>query len=231
MTAPQPSPYNSGPAMGGHDPWGAPPRTAGGSPGRAEPGGHRAPDRELRAGAVLVLPVAALTGLLLGLLWPWLAPRVPLVSDGEAVYLENSESQEAIAADGTFLLLGLAVGAIAGVLVFLLRRRGGVPVVLGLALGALLGALAAWRLGVWLDFPQDVAEQARSVGEGVVFDAPLELSAKVALLGLPFGAVAGYLACTALWGPRDPEAPPAPVLPWSQDGNGRAGGFSGRSGR
>jgi hypothetical protein len=165
--------------------------------------------REIREALLVAGPVAVLSAPVLGLLWLWLAPRVPLVARGDAVLLANSEGQQAIGADGVFLLLGLAAGAIAGAVVFALRRRGGVAVVLGLFAGSLLGAVLAWRLGVWLGPTQDVAGHAREAGEGIVFDAPLELAAKGALLGLPFAALAVHLLCVALWGPRDPAPRPA----------------------
>lgn len=145
------------------------------------------------------------SGVALGLLWLWLAPRVPLISDSTAVFLSDSEGEEAIGADGTFVLLALAFGAVSAALVFWFQRRGGIALVVGLALGGLLGSLLAWRLGVWLGPTQDVVAHARAVGKGVVFDAPLQLRAKGALLAWPLGAMAVHLGLTAMFGPRDPE--------------------------
>ncbi|WP_233518081.1 ABC transporter permease [Streptomyces corynorhini] len=159
---------------------------------------------ELRQG-VVVLVAVALAGLALGALWMWLAPRVPLVSDDTAVFLKDTEGEEAIAADGTFLLLGLAFGVLCAVLVFLFRRRGGIAVVAGLALGGVLGGVLAWKFGVWLGPTSDVVAHARAVGKGVTFDAPLELNAKGVLLAWPVAAMVVHLALTALFGPRDPE--------------------------
>ncbi|MFR9675112.1 ABC transporter permease [Streptomyces sp. TR06-5] len=163
--------------------------------------------RELREGAPAA-GIAVLLGVVLGLAWLWLAPRVPLVSDGSAVYLDRPEGEEAIGSDGTFVLLGLAVGALVGLVVFLLHRKGGVGLVVGLTVGCLLGALAAWRIGVWLGPTSDLAAHARAAGKGAVFDGPLELKAKGALLAYPFGALVTHLLCTSL-GTRDaPEPPP-----------------------
>ncbi|MFG2516624.1 AAA family ATPase [Streptomyces sp. NPDC048584] len=167
---------------------------------------------ELREAAVTAVAVAAL-GALLGVLWWWLAPRVPLVGevlDGNwVVYLKDSEGEQGIGVDGTFSLLALAFGAVSAVVVFLVRRRGGVPLVVALAVGGLLGSVLAWRLGVWLGPGSDVVAQARSAGKGVTFDAPLKLGAKGALLAWPFGALVVHLGLTALFGPRDPEPFPA----------------------
>lgn len=163
---------------------------------------------EVREAAVITAAVA-LGGVLLGLLWVWLAPHVPLVGDqvdkGWVVYLKDTEGEQAIGVDGTFALLALAFGAVSAAVVFLLRRRGGVPLVVGLGLGGLLGSLLAWRLGVWLGPPQDVIAHAKSVGKGVTFSAPLKLGAWGALLAWPLGALLVHLGLTALFGPRDPE--------------------------
>lgn len=159
---------------------------------------------ELRQ-AVVVMVAVAVSGLALGLLWLWLSPRIPLISDDTAVFLKDTEGEEAIAVDGTFLLLSLAFGVVSAVTVFLFRRRGGIPLVVGLALGGLLGAVLAWKTGGWFGPASDVVAHARAVGKGVTFDAPLELNAKGALLAWPIAAMAVHLALTALFGPRDPE--------------------------
>ncbi len=165
---------------------------------------------EIRTAAVITV-ASVLGGVLLGLLWWWLAPHVPLVGDevdkSWVVYLKDSEGEQAIGVDGTFALLGLAFGLVSAVVVFLLRRRGGVPVVVALGLGGLLGSWLAWRLGVWLGPESDVLAHAQSVGKGVTFSAPLKLSAKGALLAWPFAGLLAHLGLTALFGPRDPEAP------------------------
>ncbi|MER6107300.1 AAA family ATPase [Streptomyces hirsutus] len=173
---------------------------------------------ELREAAVTAVAVA-LGGVLLGVLWWWLAPRVPLVGDvtGDSwvVYLKDTEGEQAIGVDGTFVLLALAFGAVSALAVFLVRRRGGVPLVVALGVGGLLGSLLAWRLGVWLGPTQDVIAQARDVGKGVTFDAPLKLSAKGALLAWPFAGLVVHLGLTALFGPRDPDPYPSadPYVP------------------
>ncbi|MFD4945110.1 ABC transporter permease [Streptomyces sp. NPDC058239] len=223
MTAPLTPPHQPS----SNDPWQTPPQW-GGPGGPSGPGGSHSgsplesqKERDLRsvllrAAVVTVLVTAA--GIGLGLLWLWLAPRVPLISDGTAVYLSDSEGEEAIGADGTFVLLALAFGALSAALVFLFQRRGGIALVVGLALGGLLGSLLAWWLGVSLGPNQDVVAHARAVGKGVIFDAPLKLRAKGALLAWPLGAMAVHLGLTALFGPRDPE-PEWGVFPgWAAGG-------------
>ncbi|MFJ5677368.1 ABC transporter permease [Streptomyces sp. NPDC093097] len=180
----------------------------------ADPGDGPELARELREGALIAL-VVAVSGVLLGLLWAWLAPRVPLIADTHNVYLKNTEGEEAIGADGTFFLLGLGFGLVSAAAVFLFRRRGGVPLVVALAVGGLLGAVLAWLTGMWLGPTPDVVAHARQVGPGVVFDGPLRLQAKGALLVWPAAAMATLIALTGLFGPRDPELD-GPVVPdWS----------------
>ncbi|EFL14636.1 hypothetical protein [Streptomyces sp. C] len=137
-----------------------------------------------------------------------LAPRVQYVSNGEAVFLRDTESEARIGADGTFFLLALGLGLLTAVAVFLWRRRGGVSLVIGLAVGACFASLVGWRLGLWLSPGGDVPAAAAKAGKGVPFDAPLQLLAYGVLLVWPMAAVAAHLALTALWGPRDagPEA-------------------------
>ncbi|MBJ6619177.1 AAA family ATPase [Streptomyces rochei] len=169
---------------------------------------------EVRQAAVAAVAVA-LSGVLLGVLWWKLAPSVPLVGevvgDRWLVYLKESEGEQSVGVDGTFTLLALAFGALSAVAVFLLRRRGGVPLVVALGAGGLLGSLLAWRVGIWLGPAQDVVAHAKEVGKGVTFSAPLKLGAKGALLAWPIAALVVHLGLTGLFGPRDPEPDPWPA--------------------
>lgn len=173
---------------------------------------------EVREAAVVTVAVA-IAGVLLGVLWSWLAPHVPLVADDSAVYLKDTEGEQAIGVDGTFTLLALGFGAVCAVVVFLVRRRGGVPLVVALGVGGVLGSLLAWRVGIWLGPTQNVVAHAKAVGKGVTFSAPLKLGAKGALLAWSLAGLVVHLGLTALFGPRDPDpyaspyaaaAPPEP---------------------
>ncbi|MEU3699044.1 AAA family ATPase [Streptomyces griseoviridis] len=163
---------------------------------------------ELRQAAVVTV-LLTVCGALLGVLWWRLAPSVPLVGDvvdkSWVVYLKDSEGEQAVGVDGTFTLLALAFGVVSALAVFLVRRRGGVPLVVALGVGALLGSLLAWRLGVWLGPTGDVLAHARQAGKGVTFPAPLKLGAKGALLAWPLSGLLVHLGLTALFAPRDPE--------------------------
>ncbi|MEV7810751.1 AAA family ATPase [Streptomyces flaveolus] len=208
MTAPltpPPPPHENSP----HQVWQTPPPAGAPGAGAYEQDGPGM-KTELREAAVIAVAVA-LGGVLLGLLWWWLAPHVPLIADevdkNWVVYVKDSEGEQAVGVDGTFTLLGLAFGLVSALVVFLLRRRGGVPAVVALGLGGLLGSLLAWRLGVWLGPESDVLAHARAAGKGVTFSAPLKLSAKGALLAWPLAGLLVHLGLTALFGPRDPEVP------------------------
>ncbi len=176
--------------------------------------------REAAAGALIAL-LCAVAGVLLGFLWLRLAPRVPLVSDGSAIYLKDSEGEQSIGADGWFTLLGLGMGLVSALLVFW-RRRQGVAVVLGLAVGGVLGSVLAWQLGVHLGPSKDLIAHAKQIGANKVFHGPLALHAKGALLAWPLAAVVGYVALVAV---LTSEPPPAPWPVW-----GAAQGWTGPSG-
>ncbi|MEU9414141.1 hypothetical protein [Streptomyces sp. NPDC048272] len=164
---------------------------------------------DIRDGATVAL-VVAVAGVLLGVLWAWLAPRVQYVSNGEAVFLRDTESEARIGSDATFLLIAAGFGLLSGVGTFLWRRRGGVPLVVGLAVGSCFAALVGWRLGLWLGPTSDLPAAALKAGKGVPFDAPLQLLAHGVLLVWPMVAVAAHLALTAAFSPKDPE----PDLEW-----------------
>ncbi|OKK19180.1 hypothetical protein AMK16_13590 [Streptomyces sp. CB00455] len=172
-----------------------------GSPGDT---GAAVTPEDVRDGAAVALAVAV-AGVLLALLWAWLAPRVQYVSNGEAVFLRDSESEARIGSDGTFFALSAVLGAASAAGTFLWRRRGGVPLVIGLGLGSLFAALVGWRLGLWLGPSSDLAAAALKAGKKVPFDAPLELMAHGALLVWPMAAVLVHLGLTALWSPREQE--------------------------
>ncbi|MFG1806616.1 hypothetical protein [Streptomyces sp. NPDC049040] len=159
---------------------------------------------EVRRGALVALLVTV-CGIALGLLWLWLSPRVPLISDGKAVYLKDTEGEEAIGGDGVFALIAAGLGVLTAAAVFWRYRRGGVGAVLGLAAGGLLASVVGWRLGIALGPDTDIVAHATAVGPKVVFDAPLELRAKSALVAWSAAAMIVHLALTSAFGPRDPE--------------------------
>ncbi|MEU9785813.1 AAA family ATPase [Streptomyces phaeochromogenes] len=202
MTAPltpPPQPNHQPP----HHVWQAPPPGYAPVPEEDGPGMKT----ELREAAVITV-ATAIGGVLLGLLWWWLAPHVPVFSDGVDVYPRDVEGEQVIGVDGTFSLLAVGFGLVTAVVVFLLRRRGGIPLIVALTVGGILASLLAWRLGIWLGPTQDALAHGKEVGKGVTFDAPLAINAKGALLAWSVSALLVHLGLTALFAPRDPDPYP-----------------------
>jgi hypothetical protein len=175
--------------------------------------------REILIGLALVLG-SALAGLLFGLLWHAVAPRVPLYSDGTAVYLRDPEGEQQIAADGWFALIGGCFGVVVAALAYwLTRRRGaGLAVPIGLTLGGLAAGWVAWQLGTHIG-ETDILKLAGTLPKNTDFSRPLQLGAKTAIVAWPMAALLTFLAATALFTPKDaphaqpPQWPPHPQTP------------------
>lgn len=147
--------------------------------------------------AVSVLSMVGLLGIPVGWIWSRLAPpeRVRVLSDNRLVPLQL-ESWHRFDALAIFLLLSMAAGAIAGVVLWLLRERRG-PVVL---IAAVLGSLLAGWLGMQMasafagglytvtDAPAvgDVVERAPVLESGWV------LLAQPLMLALVYGLLAAW---------------------------------------
>ncbi|MGW2249736.1 hypothetical protein ACWCXH_06000 [Kitasatospora sp. NPDC001660] len=164
---------------------------------------------ELRIGAVTVV-VCAVLGLAMAGLWAWLAPKVPLVVDGNRILYADPEGEQRAGADAVFVLIGLGMGVVTALGAFLLTRRrgGGISVAVGLAVGGLLGSLGAWRLGRWLGPSSDLIGEARRVGNGGYFNADIDLGAHGALLAWPMAAMVLLLLLSAAFGKREEDPPP-----------------------
>ncbi|WP_189915023.1 hypothetical protein [Kitasatospora xanthocidica] len=202
------------------DPYAPPPETA---PVAADPAGAAGetpvqrllPELRLGAGVVLACLVA---GLVMAALWAWLAPKVPLVVDGDRILYVDPEGEQRAGADAVFVLIGLGAGILTALGAFLVTRRrgGGIAVALGLTVGGLLGSMGAWRIGRWLGPGNDLIGEARRVGNGGHFDAGIDLGAMGALLVWPMAAMVVLLALSAAVGKREEDPPPywgAPVAP------------------
>ncbi|MFJ8628473.1 hypothetical protein ACIRD3_37320 [Kitasatospora sp. NPDC093550] len=172
------------------------------------------PEVRLGAGVVVACLVA---GLVMAALWAWLAPKVPLVVDGDRILYVDPEGEQRAGADAVFVLAGLGAGILTALGAFLVTRRrgGGIAVALGLAVGGLLGSVGAWRIGRWLGPGNDLIAEARRVGNGGHFDAGIDLGAMGALLVWPMAAMVVLLVLSAAFGKREEDPPPywAPVAP------------------
>ncbi|WP_051943254.1 hypothetical protein [Streptacidiphilus rugosus] len=178
------------------------------------PNRSREIQRALLVGTALVVG-SALAGLLFGVLWHALAPRVPLYSDGSAVYLRDPEGEQQIAADATFVIIGACFGVVTAALAFwFTHKRGGagLAVPIGLTLGGLAAGWVAWQLGIHMG-TQDIVKAAQAVPKGVTFSRPLQLGAKTALVGWPMAALLTLLAATAFFTKEELPATPSQGAP------------------
>jgi hypothetical protein len=164
---------------------------------------------ELRIGAGVVV-ACLLVGVLMAGLWAWLAPKVPLLVDGDRILYADPEGEQRAGADAVFVLIALGAGIVTALGAFLVTRKrgGGISVALGLAVGGLLGSIGAWRIGRWLGPSNNLIAEARRVGNGGHFDASIDLGALGALLVWPMVAMVVLLALSAAFGKREEDPPP-----------------------
>jgi hypothetical protein len=154
--------------------------------------GARRPWRAALWSAVLSALVIALLGVPLGLLWRWIAPGSRVVETQIGPYPVNPQPETYVAADGWFALFGAAVGLLATIGVWWLRRRHRGPLQLGgVALGTGAAALVGWQLGRW---PGHAAfehwRHTAALGSSVV--QPPDLRGHGVLLVPTFVAVIAY---------------------------------------
>jgi hypothetical protein len=169
---------------------------------------------ELRTGLV-VIAGCLLAGVLVGVLWRFIAPLPHLVTRADGVFLTGGEDEVGIAADGWFAVCSATAGLVAALVVFARMRRAHLGPLLGLAIGGLAGAVVAWRLGVLLG-PDAVLASAQGLAPGSQFDGPLTLSARGVLFAWPLTSTVAYFALTAGLEPKasasaDQSGRPFPV--------------------
>jgi LPXTG-motif cell wall-anchored protein len=165
----------------------------------------------------------AVSGLAAGGLWTWLAPRADYrVTATDVVPIGTAPSSELFMADdGVFVLILAGLGLLAGIGVWLRRRRRGVLTLTALATGVLAAGVVAWQLGEWSG-PGPTDAQLADVGATVT--TGLSLGATAALAVGPFVAVLCYLVATSLTSrddlgrtdeqpPLEPPRPPLPPVP------------------
>jgi hypothetical protein len=158
------------------------------------------PWREARAdwrtGLTLLLGLAVL-GVLLGVLWWGLAPRAEfrITADGP-VAIGNPSEELLVADDAVFVLVVAAVGLVAGLGAWVVRRSRGVAGLVGVALGMLAAGAVAWRIGELLG-PGPTSAALSRVGARVTTGLALD-SLPAALAVGPFVAVLVYVMAALL---------------------------------
>ena len=151
---------------------------------------------------------SALLGLLAGLIWGEVAPRVLLqeVSPGTAQFA-NVETSAFIVADGWFCLISAVAGLIAGLLGyrFLLVARTGARTAEGVraavAAGLILGGIAGGFVMLWLGEQIGLSgydQHLASSPAGTLFPGSLALGAKSALAFWPL--VTAVIILVSEWG-------------------------------
>ncbi len=122
--------------------------------------------------------LASVLGLGVGWLWHVVTPRALImrVEDG-FVYLEE-DPEQLIAADGSFLVIGLIAGLVLAVFAWVvLRRYRGWTVLVALGVGSLVAGWLGWWLGVRLEDAYLATLQATAaVGDQVRAPAVLRIT-------------------------------------------------------
>lgn len=142
--------------------------------------------------AGITLLVLVLLGAPVGLVWSALSPHVQVVLSGAGASIAMPETEDFIGADGRFVFVALVVGALSGVVAYLLARRRSPLLVLALAAGGLLAAYVAARAGMELGRDGFRAALLRGGTSGTLH-ANVRLRAHAALLIWPATAVLAFL--------------------------------------
>ncbi len=143
--------------------------------------------------ALAVALAGALLGLVAGVVWAAVAPRVVYqVAAGSPreAFVVSSEPTAFFAADAWFCIIGLAGGAVLGLLgyLFAVRRHGALPM-----LGILAGAVAAAFLARWIGQQSGYNtfyHLLATVRPGTLLKAPIVLGSRGALAFWPLAAAA-----------------------------------------
>jgi hypothetical protein len=161
------------------------------APYPAGPGRSGVPAGRALLAAGLIVAACVVLGVAGGLIWAAVAPRVvyqvSTLSPPTAVAI-NPETSAFIAADGTYCVIALVGGVLAGVFGYqLVRRYGPVPMV-----GLVVGSVAAAFLAMWIGHLATGASTFDHVlstsKTGVLLRAPISLGADSALAFWPLAA-------------------------------------------
>ncbi len=189
--------------------------SAGYSAVAVQPGPER-PGRGLLT-AVLLIVAGALLGLVAGLLWGALAPRVVYqvyTLKPPTAYAVNPETNAFVAADGIYTFIALGGGALLGLAGYLfgVRRYGLMPMI-----GTVAGAVAAAFLAAWMGNVQTGGKSFNNTlstsKPGAFLRAPIQLGSHGALAFWPVAAalVAGGLELLSFMRARHQGQGPAGI--------------------
>jgi hypothetical protein len=142
----------------------------------------------LRVTGQLSIP-AVILGVVVGVVWVWVAPDVLLRQAADGAYLNEIEGGRMFARNGWFAVLAAGAGVLTAIVGWLRHQRLPVPLLVGLVIAGLLGSVVAWRLGVALG-PDSVTTQQASLGDDQPLQAPLRLDTPGVLFAWPILSVA-----------------------------------------
>jgi hypothetical protein len=144
--------------------------------------------------AVLVVAGSAVVGLIAGLIWAAIAPRVQYQMYSlhpPTAYATNPETSAFIAADGWYCVIGLLGGALIGLLAYLFAvRRYGPVAMTGVVIGSVVAAFITSWVGHQASGAQGFNALLASSKPGSYLYAPISLGSHGALAFWPFAAAA-----------------------------------------
>ncbi len=139
----------------------------------------------------LVVVGSAVLGVLAGLIWAAVAPRVVYqvyTLKPPTAYAINPETSAFIAADGTYCLIAVAGGIIIGLLGYVFILRYGPVLMAGVAVGATAAAFVADWIGHWATGGPTFDNVLASSKPGELLRAPITLGAHGAIAFWPLAA-------------------------------------------
>jgi hypothetical protein len=157
------------------------------------------------AGGAALVAVAA--GPVLGVLWWWLAPAIPFDVRGGSVSSAPDTPSDWFGVDGSFLLLGAALGVVVGAVVFARLRSHPVSAALGMTVGCVLAAAVGWWVGRALG-PAAISDQLDVLEAGAQVLRPLQVLAPAVLLSPAVAALAVFGALVSGAAVAEPAVAP-----------------------
>lgn len=149
------------------------------------------------ASAIVTAATMALLGAPVGLAWASITPApLVLIASGGAQFA-NPEANTFFAADGYFLLIGLAAGVLCGLIALRLRDFHPLGVLVGLAGGGIAAAVVAARVGTRVHRAAFIAALTHA-RLGTHLSAFVVVRAEGAYFGWSFAAVLVYGIAAAI---------------------------------
>jgi hypothetical protein len=142
-----------------------------------------------RASAVIGAGIimGGLAGAALGVVWWQLAPRVPVVVNGNDVRPDGFQPEGFFAADVAFVVLALVAGLIVTIGLARMRREDLIGVLVAALLAGAIGTLVMWFVGTRLG-SVDIEGLIGTTETEIVVDGPLSVSLPAAFVVWPLVA-------------------------------------------